>query len=187
MNESSISIFIVQAALALFTFFVAAPCVLNAISTFTVQARLAKTMVEEGVITEADRRLLQPKKQIAGVVISVILVGALVAVAARTAPYGFFSCGIAAIAGVLLCSYSPVLQPTTGAMPGIKAFDAAVFGGIGSIPGAFVGGILIGIIEAMAQAYISTSLANSIVFGVLIIVLLVKPAGLLGKYVPEKV
>lgn len=77
--------------------------------------------------------------------------------------------------------------PTTGAMPGIKAFDAAVFGGIGSIPGAFVGGILIGIIEAMAQAYISTSLANSIVFGVLIIVLLVKPAGLLGKYVPEKV
>ena len=101
MNESSISIFIVQAALALFTFFVAAPCVLNAISTFTVQARLAKTMVEEGVITEADRRLLQPKKQIAGVVISVILVGALVAVAARTAPYGFFSCGIAAIAGVL--------------------------------------------------------------------------------------
>ena len=94
---------------------------------------------------------------------------------------------LAAIAGVLLCSYSPVLQPTTGAMPGIKAFDAAVFGGIGSIPGAFVGGILIGIIEAMAQAYISTNLANSIVFGVLIIVLLVKPAGLLGKYVPEKV
>ena len=90
---------------------------------------------------------------------------------------------LAAIAGVLLCSYSPVLQPTTGAMPGIKAFDAAVFGGIGSIPGAFVGGILIGIIEAMAQAYISTSLANSIVFGVLIIVLLVKPAGLLGKSV----
>ena len=74
---------------------------LNAISTFTVQARLAKTMVEEGVITEADRRLLQPKKQIAGVVISVILVGALIAVAARTAPYCYFSCGIAAIAGAL--------------------------------------------------------------------------------------
>ena len=108
MNESSISIFIVQAALALFTFFVAAPCVLNAISTFTVQARLAKTMVEEGVITEADRRLLQPKKQIAGVVISVILVGALVAVAARTAPYGFFSCGIAAISGVL--KYRRILE-----------------------------------------------------------------------------
>lgn len=95
--------------------------------------------------------------------------------------------GLAAIAGVLLCSYSPVLQPTTGAMPGIKAFTAAVFGGIGSIPGAFVGGVLLGIIEAMAQAYISTSLANSIVFAVLIVVLLVKPAGLLGKYVPEKV
>ena len=94
---------------------------------------------------------------------------------------------LAAIAGVLLCSYSPVLQPTTGSMPGIKAFTAAVFGGIGSIPGAFVGGILLGIVEAMAQAYISTSLANSIVFGVLIVVLLVKPAGLFGKYVPEKV
>ena len=106
----------------------------------------------------------------------------------RTISFTFaIGSALAAIAGVLLCSYSPVLQPTTGAMPGIKAFDAAVFGGIGSIPGAFVGGILIGIIEAMAQAYISTSLANSIVFGVLIIVLLVKPAGLLGKYVPEKV
>ena len=95
--------------------------------------------------------------------------------------------GLAAIAGVLLCSYSPVLQPTTGSMPGIKAFTAAVFGGIGSIPGAFVGGILLGIIEAMAKAYVSSNLANSIVFAVLIVVLLVKPAGLLGKYVPEKV
>ncbi len=94
---------------------------------------------------------------------------------------------LAAIAGVLLCSYSPVLQPTTGSMPGIKAFTAAVFGGIGSIPGAFVGGILLGVIEAMAQAYISTSLANSIVFAVLIVVLLVRPAGLFGTYVPEKV
>ena len=88
---------------------------------------------------------------------------------------------------MLLCSYSPVLKPTTGAMPGIKAFTAAVFGGIGSIPGAFVGGILLGIIEAMAKAYISSNLANSIVFAVLIVVLLIKPAGLLGKYVPEKV
>ena len=95
--------------------------------------------------------------------------------------------GLAAIAGVLLCSYSPVLKPTTGAMPGIKAFTAAVFGGIGSIPGAFVGGILLGIIEAMAKAYISSNLANSIVFAVIIVVLLIKPAGLLGKYVPEKV
>ena len=94
---------------------------------------------------------------------------------------------LAAIAGVLLCSYSPVLQPTTGSMPGIKAFTAAVFGGIGSIPGAFLGGLLLGVIEAMAQAYISTQLSNSILFAVLIVVLLVKPSGLLGKYVPEKV
>ncbi|MFR2951323.1 MAG: branched-chain amino acid ABC transporter permease [Collinsella intestinalis] len=93
---------------------------------------------------------------------------------------------LAAIAGVLLCSYSPVLQPTTGSMPGIKAFTAAVFGSIGSIP-APSSAVLLGIIEAMARAYISTSLANSIVFGVLIVVLLVKPAGLFGKYVPEKV
>ena len=94
---------------------------------------------------------------------------------------------LAAIAGVLLCSAYPTLMPTTGSMPGIKAFTAAVFGGIGSIPGAFLGGLLLGIIEAMAKAYISTNLANSIVFAVLIGVLLVKPAGLLGKYVPEKV
>ena len=94
---------------------------------------------------------------------------------------------LAAIAGVLLCSFNTSLMPTTGSMPGIKAFTAAVFGGIGSIPGAFLGGLLLGIIEAMAKAYISTNLANSIVFAVLIVVLLVKPAGLLGKYVPEKV
>ena len=94
---------------------------------------------------------------------------------------------LAAVAGVLLCSSYPTLMPTTGSMPGIKAFTAAVFGGIGSIPGAFLGGLLLGIIEALAKAYISTSLANSIVFAVLIVVLLVRPAGLLGKYVPEKV
>ncbi len=94
---------------------------------------------------------------------------------------------LAAIAGVLLCSSYPVLQPTTGSMPGIKAFTAAVFGGIGSIPGAFIGGLLLGIIESLAKAYISTTLANSIVFAVLIVILLVKPTGLLGKYAPEKV
>lgn len=94
---------------------------------------------------------------------------------------------LAAVAGVLLCSFSPSLMPTTGSMPGIKAFTAAVFGGIGSIPGAFIGGILLGIIESLSKAYISTQLANSIVFAVLIVVLLVRPAGLLGKYVPEKV
>ncbi len=94
---------------------------------------------------------------------------------------------LAAIAGVLLCSSYTSLMPTTGSMPGIKAFTAAVFGGIGSIPGALLGGVLLGIIESMAKAYISTSLANSIVFAVLIVVLLVKPSGLLGKYTPEKV
>ena len=94
---------------------------------------------------------------------------------------------LAAIAGVLLCSAYPVLIPTTGAMPGIKAFTAAVFGGIGSIPGAMIGGILLGIIEIFARSYISSDLADAIVFAVLIIVLLVKPTGLLGKKITEKV
>jgi len=94
---------------------------------------------------------------------------------------------LAAIAGVLLCSSYPILQPTTGSMPGIKAFTAAVFGGIGSIPGAMLGGILLGVIEIFGRAYISTELGDAIVFAVLIIVLLVKPAGLLGKPVHEKV
>lgn len=95
--------------------------------------------------------------------------------------------GLAAIAGVLLCSAYPTLMPTTGAMPGIKAFTAAVFGGIGSIPGAMLGGILLGIIEIFGKAYISTQLSDAIVFAVLIIVLIVKPTGLLGKKVNEKV
>ncbi len=94
---------------------------------------------------------------------------------------------LAAIAGVLLCSSYPALMPTTGAMPGIKAFTAAVFGGIGSIPGAMLGGILIGMIEVFGRVYIASELSDAIVFGVLIIVLLVKPAGLLGKKVIEKV
>jgi branched-chain amino acid transport system permease protein len=94
---------------------------------------------------------------------------------------------LAAVAGVLLCSFTTSLMPTTGSMPGIKAFTAAVFGGIGSIPGAFLGGILLGIIESLAKAYISTQLANAIVFAVLIVVLLVRPTGLLGKYAPENV
>ena len=94
---------------------------------------------------------------------------------------------LAAVAGVLLCSAYPVLIPTTGSMPGIKAFTAAVFGGIGSIPGAMLGGILLGIIEIFGKSYISTALSDAIVFAVLIIVLLVKPTGLLGKKINEKV
>ena len=82
--------------------------------------------------------------------------------------------GLAAIAGVLL-------------MPGIKAFVAAVFGGIGSIPGAFIGGIVLGILEIFGKAYISSQMADAIVFGVLIVVLVVKPTGILGKNIQEKV
>ena len=91
--------------------------------------------------------------------------------------------GLAAIAGALLCSAYPTLQNTTGAMPGIKAFVAAVFGGIGSIPG----GILIGVIEILGRAYISPQLADAIVFAVLILVLIIKPTGILGKKISEKV
>jgi branched-chain amino acid transport system permease protein len=94
---------------------------------------------------------------------------------------------LAAVAGILLCSAYPTLSPTTGAMPGIKAFTAAVFGGIGSIPGAMVGGILLGVIEIFGKAYISTQLSDAIVFLVLIVVLLVQPSGLMGKVVQEKV
>ena len=95
--------------------------------------------------------------------------------------------GLAATAGVLLCSAYPSLTPYTGSMPGIKAFVAAVFGGIGSIPGAMIGGILLGIIEIFGKAYISSQMADAIVFAVLIVVLLVNPTGLLGKQIQEKV
>ena len=94
---------------------------------------------------------------------------------------------LAAVAGILLCSTYPTLLPTTGAMPGIKAFTAAVFGGIGSIPGAMVGGILLGVIETLGKAYVSAELGDAFVFAVLIIVLLVKPTGLMGKKIHEKV
>lgn len=94
---------------------------------------------------------------------------------------------LAAIAGVLLCSAYPQISAYTGQMPGIKAFTAAVFGGVGSIPGAMLGGVLLGVIENLSKAYISPQLADAIVFGVLIIVLLVKPTGILGKNRNEKV
>ncbi|MDD6276668.1 MAG: branched-chain amino acid ABC transporter permease [Clostridia bacterium] len=94
---------------------------------------------------------------------------------------------LAAVAGVLLCSTYPTLSPTTGAMPGIKAFVAAVLGGIGSIPGAMIGGLAIGVIEILSRTYISSQLADAIVFAVLIIVLIVKPTGILGKKYIDKV
>ena len=95
--------------------------------------------------------------------------------------------GLAAVAGVLFCSAYPTLTPYIGSMPGIKAFTAAVFGGIGSIPGALVGGILLGVIEILGRAYISSQLSDAIVFAVLILVLLIRPTGLLGKKIREKV
>ncbi len=94
---------------------------------------------------------------------------------------------LAAIAGALLCSAYPSLTPYTGAMPGIKAFVAAVLGGIGSIPGAMIGGLVLGIIEILSRTYISSQLSDAIVFSILIIVLLVKPTGILGKNIQEKV
>ena len=88
---------------------------------------------------------------------------------------------LAAVAGVLFVSSYGYVDPNTGALPGIKAFVAAVLGGIGSIPGAMLGGVILGVIESLSKAYISTNLSDAIVFGVLIVVLLVKPTGILGK------
>lgn len=94
---------------------------------------------------------------------------------------------LAGVASVLLCSSYPQISPYTGSMPGIKAFVAAVFGGIGSIPGAMIGGVLLGVIENLSKAYISSQLSDAIVFIVLIIVLVVKPTGIMGKKISEKV
>lgn len=94
---------------------------------------------------------------------------------------------LAAVAGILLCSTFTQVSPYTGTMPGIKAFIAAVFGGIGSIPGAMIGGILLGVVENLSKAYISTQLADAIVFASLILVLMLKPTGILGKRINEKV
>lgn len=94
---------------------------------------------------------------------------------------------LAAVASLLLCSTYPQISPYTGAMPGIKAFVAAVFGGIGSIPGAMIGGVLLGVIESLSKAYISSQMADAIVFGVLVLVLIIKPTGILGRKINEKV
>ena len=94
---------------------------------------------------------------------------------------------LAAVAGMFYGLTYTFIGPYTGSMPGIKAFVAAVFGGIGSIPGAMVGGLLLGVIENFSKGYISTELSDGIVFAVLIVVLLVKPTGLMGKRTTEKV
>ncbi|EKQ55922.1 MULTISPECIES: branched-chain amino acid ABC transporter permease [unclassified Clostridium] len=94
---------------------------------------------------------------------------------------------LAGIAGVLVAISYPSITPYMGAMPGLKAFVAAVLGGIGSIPGALVGGIAIGLLETFSKAYISTNFSDAIVFSILIIILLIKPSGLLGKKTNVKV
>lgn len=95
--------------------------------------------------------------------------------------------GLAAVAAVLYVAAYPQVQPLMGSMPGIKAFIAAVLGGIGILPGAVLGGFILGIVESLTRAYISSQLADAIVFSILIIVLLVKPTGILGKNMREKV
>ncbi len=95
--------------------------------------------------------------------------------------------GLAAVAAVLYASAYQSISPTLGSMPGIKAFTAAVFGGIGSMPGAFLGGLLLGVIETLVKGYLTTQLSDAFVFGILIIILLVKPNGLLGHKYSEKV
>ena len=95
--------------------------------------------------------------------------------------------GLSAIAAVMYCSAYPMVEPYMGSMLGLKAFIAAVLGGIGIIPGAMLGGFVIGLIESLTKAYISSQLADAMVFGILIVVLLVKPAGIFGKNVGEKV
>lgn len=95
--------------------------------------------------------------------------------------------GLAAIAGILYCSSYPVVSPYIGSLPGIKAFIAAVLGGIGSIPGAVLGAFILGMIETFTKAYISSQLSDAIVFIVLILMLVFKPQGILGKNVKEKV
>ena len=96
--------------------------------------------------------------------------------------------GLAAIAGMLLCSAYPTLSPYTGAMPGIKAFTAAVIGGIGSIPGAMVGSLLLGLIESVCDSIpVIAPYKDAIEFFILIVILLVRPTGLMGKKRREKV
>ncbi len=95
--------------------------------------------------------------------------------------------GLAAVAALMYIAQYPSIYTTLGSLLGLKAFVAAVVGGIGIVPGAMLGGIVIGLVESFSMAYISSSLTDTFVFLILILVLLVKPAGILGKNVGEKV
>jgi branched-chain amino acid transport system permease protein len=94
---------------------------------------------------------------------------------------------LAAAAGILFASAYPQVEPLMGMMPGLKAFVAAVLGGIGSIPGAMIGGLILGIAETLTKGFISSQLADAIAFGILIVILIVKPAGIMGRNISEKV
>ncbi len=94
---------------------------------------------------------------------------------------------LGAVGGILYSIAYPLIDPFMGVMPGLKAFVAAVLGGIGIIPGAMLGGFIMGIAESLTKGYISSQLADAVVFGILIVVLSLKPSGLLGKNVKEKV
>ncbi len=95
--------------------------------------------------------------------------------------------GLAAVAGILYSSSYPLITPYMGSILGIKAFVAAVIGGIGIIPGAVLGGFILGLLESLVKAYISSRLSDAFVFSILILVLVFKPSGLLGKNRKEKV
>jgi branched-chain amino acid transport system permease protein len=95
--------------------------------------------------------------------------------------------GLAAIAGVMVSMYYGLVNYSIGFSAGIKAFTAAVLGGIGSMPGAMFGGLLLGLIESLGAAYISSEYKDAYAFIILIIILLVKPAGLFGKTMDEKI
>src|SRR5437762_210824 len=94
---------------------------------------------------------------------------------------------LAAVAGVLYASKYPSVHPLMGLMPGLKAFVAAVLGGIGNVPGAMLGGLLLGLAEQLVSGYTSSSWRDAVAFGILILILLVKPSGLLGRGAAEKV
>lgn len=99
----------------------------------------------------------------------------------------FLGSSLAGAAGVLVGLYYNTIDPMMGVAPGLKAFVAAVLGGIGIIPGAMIGGLTIGIIETMVSAYGNSMIRDAVVYGILILILIIRPAGILGKHVKEKV